>query len=319
MFALLSYGGVVVVKVRSVVTPEQIAAKFIRQVFATLWGEVYLFWRVVRYDVPASVFPGLLFALASWHSNPAYQLEELPVVILKSVSYFSLYIYAFCLANQLVGVEEDRLNKPDRPLVTGECSMQGARYRLVVAMALFDLTALGLSVIEWAILWQLVIVFNNLLGWSRHWFIKNFSMGLGTAAIVGPAWQMVAPITPTVWNWIIFASVAVFGLIHLQDHRDVIGDGAVGRRTIPVVFGEIPSRVSLGAGFSIAPVVMHLLLIVPLGSGWQIFTCETILGVLSLVIAWRVLFLRNQKADHKTYMLFPYWFCGFVASAIILL
>ncbi len=306
-------------KARIVPEPELFALRLLKLCCVAVFREIYLFWRVVRYDVPASIFPGMLFAVSAWHFGSDFELEKLPAVLVKSFVYFSFYIYTFCLANQLVGVEEDRLNKPDRPLVTGETSITGFKVRLIISLLLFDIVGWELGVIEWTLLWQFVIVSHNLLGWAQHWFFKSLAMGLGTLAMLAPAWQLVRPITPLVWNWIILASVAVFALIHLQDHRDIIGDKAVNRRTVPLVFGEVASRLYLGIGFAVTPIAVHFFLMEPAGTGWQVLVCETILTVLSLVIAVRVLFLRSIKTDHITYMLYPYWFCCLLASSIIIL
>ena len=39
---------------------------------ALLRRELYLLWRFIRYDVPSTIIPGLLFMLASWKIQPQH-------------------------------------------------------------------------------------------------------------------------------------------------------------------------------------------------------------------------------------------------------
>lgn|GEM_PF-3715434 len=71
-----------------------------------------------------------------------------------SLVHFSFYIYNFCLANQIVGVEEDGINKPDREVPSGRLSIQGAWLRWTCAMFAFPLVAFLINpeLVVWAIL-----------------------------------------------------------------------------------------------------------------------------------------------------------------------
>ncbi|MFF0630627.1 hypothetical protein [Streptomyces sp. NPDC004296] len=59
-----------------------------------------------------------MFTIAvAWH----YQLspERFVLTVAGSVLHFWLYLYNFCLTNQLTGRLEDRVNKPFRPIQLG--------------------------------------------------------------------------------------------------------------------------------------------------------------------------------------------------------
>ncbi len=184
--------------------------------------ELRLSWAFIAGDLSSAVVPPLLFSLVAWKVDGAVW-GHLPAVLARSLLYFWLYIYTFCLANQLAGIEEDRTNKPHRPLVTGMVTPEAARLRLYVTMALFLLVGAGLGVLVYAALWLLVIVVHNLANLSRHWVVKNSCMSVGIIVQLGAAWQLITPLTEEAWRWILFPAVVILPLVSLQDLRDMAG------------------------------------------------------------------------------------------------
>ncbi|OUL20286.1 hypothetical protein BV372_32850 [Nostoc sp. T09] len=280
--------------------------------------ELFLMWQFIWRDYSSALLPGLLFLIAAWKVN-LLSLNELPLQIGRGIIYFWLYILSFCIANQIVGIEEDKLNKPNRPLVTGLVSVHGAFIRWVVSMILFSLVGWWFGVLEWALLWQICIILNNFGSWDKHWITKNIIMGVGTIAQLAPAYQLVAPLSPIAWRWILMLAGVWLTISAVQDLRDIEGDRAIGRNTLPIAFGETASRVILSLGFALLPFATHLLLMMPVGITVKVLLCDIGLAVLSLTVAGRIIFYRSPQADHRTYMLFTYWFCLTLASAIIIL
>src|SRR5262245_10256985 len=134
--------------------------------------EIHLSWQFNKYDISTTIMPGLMFTLAAWHrSSPIW--SALPEMIVRAAIYFWLYACGFCYSNQIAGIQEDRLNKSDRPLVTGIVSVRGAWLRWIAIMLLFDLVGWSMGVLEWAVMWQIILVLHNFGGWDRHWFTKN--------------------------------------------------------------------------------------------------------------------------------------------------
>jgi len=251
-------------------------------------------------------------------------MNQLPVGELfldlgRGFFYFLLFILSFCIANQIVGIDEDRLNKPDRPLVRGDVSYDGALVRLVYSQMAFSLVGLWFGVLEWALLWQLFTFFYHVGRWDQNWFTKGLVIGVGTVAQLAASCQLVAPITPTIWHWIFMMGGFWTTLVAVQDFRDMEGDRIIGRKTLPMVIGETPSRVILSLGFVILPLVTHIVLMMPAGDTWNVLLCEVGLAVLCWIIAARIILYRNPQADHHTYMLLTYWYCAVLASAIIVL
>lgn len=280
--------------------------------------EVYLWYQVVKYDLAASTIPAMIFTLAVWHTYSG-AWSELPVTLLKGLVYFSLYIFTFCLSNQLSGVEEDRINKPDRPLVRHLITYKGGRIRWAVSMLLYAAIGGWFGVLGWTFLWQIVTILHNRFGWAKHWFTKNLAMFLGTLAQLAAAWELTLPLNMVGWRWVFTISLGVFFLVGLQDLRDVAGDKKGDRKTLPIVYGMKPVRIALAVGFTVQVMVVHFLLIAPAGLSVLHWLCDVILGLGSLCIAYRILHYHTPNADHNTYMLYNYWYCLALACAFVLL
>ncbi len=279
-----------------------------RALWAVVAHEVSFTYQVIRRDMSSAVMPGLIFGLAAWHGAGGPALELVPQLG-RALLYFTLYAFTFCLSNQLMGVEEDRINKPDRPLARGMVSLRGASIRWVLAM-----------------LWQAVTIVHNLLRGARNWFIKNLSMGLGVWASLEAGWRIASPTMPQgAHEWLIFLAVSVFLLVPLQDLRDIQGDKDCGRKTFPMVFGITATRRFLGAGFAALAVLTHLLMMrlvgapaTMAGASPQVLVFDALLALTSLMIAFQVLTRHRPEQDHKTYMHYTYWYCLALASTFVL-
>lgn len=274
--------------------------------------EAELSWRFIAGDASSGIVPGMLFVLAAWIGHPT---TPLPIALGRGIIYFWLYLYTFCLSNQLNGLNEDKRNKASRPLVEGLITQRQAEIRWIVVMVLFATLAWAFGVLIWALLWQLIIMLHNFGTWAKHWFTKNLAMAIGVTVQLAAAWQMIAPITSQEWHWIAVAACTIFILVTVQDLRDVEGDLAVGRKTFPIVYGKTITRAYLMFGFGVvAPLALQFAF---LQSGIPSLPAQIydgLLVLLCLVIAWRVFRYRTTYADHATYVLFTYWYCLFVAS-----
>ncbi|MEU8570614.1 UbiA family prenyltransferase [Streptomyces pathocidini] len=279
--------------------------------------ELSLSWRFIRND-PVGFYPGILFTIAvSYH----YRLSPgtFALMFAASLVYFWLYVYTFCLSNQLTGVREDRLNKPFRPLVLGEASRRGTAIRAAIANIAFLVLAVALGVWLWALVWQALTLLHNLARGARSWMVKDFVIACGVPMMLGPAWQMVTPVTGETWRWILALAIPVLLLIPVQDLRDMHGDVADGRTTFPMAVGELATRRFLLVGFALLPLVVHFLLIRASGVDWPSWLAEALTAALCWTIAFRVVRQHDPGYDHRTYRFFEYWYIAVVGSAAIAL
>lgn len=286
--------------------------------------EARLFCRFTWRDQSAAVIPALLFMMAAVKASaPRQPFLALLLALARGLPYFALFLYSFCLSNQIAGVEEDRINKPDRPIPAGLVSLEGAQLRCRVLMVLYPVVAFllgGIGLMLWAMAWQLLSVMHNLFGWSKHWISKNLLvMTFGTMAQLAQAWLLVGELTPLAWRWIFILSLVVGLSISIQDFRDVAGDRIRGRRTMPIAVGELPSRRAMSALCVLLPFVTSLLLRGAAGLAPMALLSSLSATGISLCVAVRLLRFRLPQADHKTYMLWTYWYCVEVASALFVL
>lgn len=286
-----------------------------RTVWQAVRREIHLSWLFIRSDRWTTVFPATCFVLAAV-VHVRMPLGEAAVTVASGVLYFWFFVYEHTLANQLVGVEEDRVNKPLRPLVSGRCSIRGARTRLIAVRVLFPVYGYCLGVLEWALMWQLLSVLQHECGWGRHWLGRNLYAGIGVVAQLAAAWEIAAPLTPDAWRWIVTLMVTVTLLMSVQDLRDITGDRAVGRSTMPLVFGERNTRIFLCVGFAVGPVAIHHFLMAPAGPHWWIVATDVVLCGLSLLLAVRVVLRRGQPADQHTYRLVEQWYTLALAASL---
>lgn len=284
-------------------------------VLRTAWREIRLSWLFISADRWTTIFPATCFVVAAIVHARLPPAEAVATVALGAL-YFWLFVYEHTLANQLVGVEEDRINKPFRPLVTGQSTIRGARLRLVAVRVAFPVYGYVLGVLEWALLWQALSLLQHEYGWGRHWLGRNLYAGIGVIAQLAAAWEIVTGITPDAWRWIVTLTITVTLLMSVQDLRDITGDRAIHRSTMPLVFGETQTRIFLCAGFAVGPAAIHHFLMAPAGPHWWIVATDVLLGGLSLLLSVRVVLLRGREHDQRSYRLVEQWYTLALAASI---
>jgi geranylgeranylglycerol-phosphate geranylgeranyltransferase len=168
------------------------------------------------------------------------------------------------VANDLADLDADRVNKPNRPLVSGAVS-RGA------ALAIGGLAGgLGLFAAWWvggAVLRIALPALAVMLVYSPVFKQRGLAGNL-VVAVVGSLPLVYGAAAAGWWRaGVLPASIAA--LLHLpreivKDLEDVPGDRAAGRRTIPIVWGE-------SAAYAVAAAALVLFVPVALGpwfAGW---------------------------------------------------
>ncbi|GAB2580314.1 UbiA family prenyltransferase [Streptomyces capparidis] len=277
----------------------------LRAAAARVRYEAVLSWRFNVVDLPAAVVPGVVFAFSAWRGLrlPA---AELPVVLLESLAYFWLFLSVHTLSNQLAGVAEDRVNKPGRPLPSGLVSVRGTAHRLVVSVLLFLLAGQLLGVLAWTVLWVVLVgvrTYENLMRW---WFVKNPAIVGGALALLAAAWQIAGPLT-SAGGWWVLAGTAYWMVGFVEDLRDLPGDAAVGRRTLPMLLG--PERVRAVAGGGIVLVPAGAALLPGVGTEPVDLLWLAASGAGCALVTGRLWLLRTPRQDAVTYQLYCFLWC----------
>jgi 4-hydroxybenzoate polyprenyltransferase len=109
------------------------------------------------------------------------------------------------------------------------------------------------------------------------------------------------------WKWVLILVIVITTTAHSQDIPDQAGDGARGRKTVPLVIGDTAARVSIVLGTGFWSVACCLF--------WQVgFASYFIVGGLAAVVSFRVCTFRSPRADKLTFL----WWNGWVTSVYML-
>lgn len=211
-----------------------------------------LLWHFTESNFPTFVLPNTAFSLLAAlaapiltdrpeHLTPAdLLLRALPQVIL----FNWVNVLVFDLANQRLPESrlEDQLNKPWRPLPTNKISSETTRRLMlfVIPAVLAISSLLGVGT-QSALVLLLTWVYNDLHGGDEiiRDLIIAFGYGLYLASslqiAIGPDYQ----ITGNGYRWITMLSGIILTTMQVQDLKDQVGDRSRGRKTIPLVLGDL--------------------------------------------------------------------------------
>ncbi|KAF9258662.1 hypothetical protein L218DRAFT_1063068 [Marasmius fiardii PR-910] len=124
-----------------------------------------------------------------------------------------------------IGIEEDRIDKPDRPIPSGKITIAGAQLRRALALAAF-LSVAAYEPALWpeTFCWVIIVVLHLAMpsAFGNHWFVENcVALGTGTWALLGASWKAIASLTPRIEGYILAVSVWAGLMTHIQDLRDM--------------------------------------------------------------------------------------------------
>lgn len=174
--------------------------------------------------------------------------------------------------NDIVDVETDRVNRPDRPLPSGRVSLRAAT---VLCGSLFGASVvLGavVSVAHAAVLGAMALLLWLYNRWLKHLpLIGNVVVaGLVTASL--PFARLDGQWPSTLVVAMLFAFVLNFIREVIKDAEDTSGDGAVGSRTWAIVAGTSRVRRWVQALLVITLVAMPVPTLLPAFSGTWLLT-----------------------------------------------
>ncbi|KAJ5716007.1 uncharacterized protein N7483_013188 [Penicillium malachiteum] len=270
----------------------------------------FLLWHFTESDFATFVLPntacGLFSALVApllTTHNDHIPLESIVLYALPRVLLFNwANVFVFDLANQRLpeSQEEDRLNKPWRPLVAKGITADDTRQLMLLAIP----TTLGISYSlgtghECAWLLILTWLYNDLKGGdglARDGIIAiGYFLYLSSSlkiAIGAPQYGL----SENGYFWMAIQAAIIFTTMQVQDLKDQVGDQSRGRQTLPIVLGDTVSRWSI-TGFV-------LFWSIACASFWGLQTWVfSVPVVMGLWVAFHVLKKSNDALAWK------YW-CG---------
>ncbi|KAJ7657261.1 UbiA prenyltransferase family-domain-containing protein [Mycena polygramma] len=214
---------------------------FVQPAVGALGSALYTAYLFNKYDIVSTLGPVIVVGSV---------LSGIPDLnsLLHGLLWQELHLIAFEIQNQITGLEEDKLSKPTRPLVSGRLTVRTAQriYLLLIVLSLSNSAYHG--IVPCSLLHLVSMCTYNELGLSRYWALKSF---LGSLGYVSYSWGVTViydhgrPLTKTsivaiILNGLIFTTTG-----HAQDFRDRQGDAAIGRTTLAHVLPQTFARWSL--------------------------------------------------------------------------
>ncbi|KAI0325863.1 hypothetical protein GY45DRAFT_1260075 [Cubamyces sp. BRFM 1775] len=199
---------------------------------------MYTLFLFNKADIKTTVIPISLLGAAS---APIHDISSAPHVVL----WVFLNLLQFCVSNQTIDGSEDALIKTWRPIPAKRISHSQAvalRWLLIPGVALYSMLYSKQTMYA-SLLFSIFTIMHNELEGHRYWYMKNLTNGLGFAAL-GFGAVLIAGVNHerpdrVAALSIIFSSCIFATTTHGQDFKDEAGDRAIGRRTIPIVFGAM--------------------------------------------------------------------------------
>ncbi|KZV95933.1 hypothetical protein EXIGLDRAFT_609880 [Exidia glandulosa HHB12029] len=163
--------------------------------------------------------------------------------IIIAVTWLWLQQLQTNVTNQYLGVEEDAVNKPWRPIPSGRISRSQA---ITLRWILPGLCTIGSGLIRRALLeasvaFAFATLAYNEMDLSHHWLGKNVCCGLGymileagTTLALGDGRVLADDATRA----IAVSGLVIASTIQVQDFPDIQGDMLRGRRTLPIVLPQ---------------------------------------------------------------------------------
>ncbi|KAL1661004.1 UbiA prenyltransferase family-domain-containing protein [Schizophyllum commune] len=195
-------------------------------------GSFYLFTET---DIVPFLCPALAMGMVLAGPPDALALVE-------GIVWTELHLLAF---QQLLGLHEDRISKPHRPLPAGRISPEATR----VLHFAFVAASLALS------------AYRGLLPCSALYFVATYAYNEGGLARIGVLKSALSAVGYVCYGWdddhgrplspLARSALAMTGAVfattgYAQDFRDRAGDAAVGRKTIPLILSHGLARWLLG-------------------------------------------------------------------------
>ncbi|KAN0082454.1 UbiA prenyltransferase family domain containing protein [Tylopilus felleus] len=260
---------------------------------------LYTIFLFNKHDILTALIPVILFSVAS---APLCS----PIHILPTIFWIWLHLLQFDIANQIKAPEEDRVNKPSRPIPAGRISVRDATILrwLIAPLCLAYSSLYSIQLVFSSLEMQLFTYWYNEMDGDKNWLSKNAILALmyGCAELGG---TLVASCNPArvseTGKLAVQVTIAVFtSTVHCQDFKDVEGDRITGRRTVPIMF-PIASRLVVGLGLPIWSFVLCCI--------WDIdWFCTVAFVVYGCFVGGRFLLLRTRDADKLSCKYYSVWF-----------
>ncbi|KAF2199994.1 hypothetical protein GQ43DRAFT_449866 [Delitschia confertaspora ATCC 74209] len=278
---------------------------------------VHNLWLFTKDDLFTFVIPNTIFGLScAFLGAPLILYGQSPTVrnLLLRIPSIILFnwtnLLIFDLANQRLpdSVYEDILNKPWRPIPSGR--LTSAQVRKYLHIAIPSVLAINHYMLhvgtETALMCTGTWIYNDLRGGDDGWVYRNMLLAIAfglynwSSVKVAAALGQAAEVSREGEHWILIISGVILTTMHIQDLKDQAGDHARGRKSAPLVLGDVAARWTIAVPIALWTPYICYFWEVP----WQPGGLVTALG---FHVAYRCVWLRGPKSDRRTWQLWCFW------------
>ncbi|ORY16760.1 UbiA prenyltransferase family-domain-containing protein [Clohesyomyces aquaticus] len=272
-------------------------------------------------DFMTFAIPTTLFAVFGACSGPVLTsnpnpdllstLLRLPAALLGV--WTNLLIFNISNQRSPSAVEEDKINKPHRPLPSGLITSDGSRRVLLAAVPLVLLLNWTLGAWqETLLLFTSTWMYNDLQGCDEDWILRNLLIAVGYGLYSCAALRIMTgsehSITATGLQWLVIITLVMFITQHICDIKDQEGDRSRGRRSAPIVLGDELVRWSVAVPILVSSIISPMFFGLRLWSGMTLSTL-----IIGSTVAARTMVYRDLKSDKLTWKLWAFWTCWLFA------
>jgi geranylgeranylglycerol-phosphate geranylgeranyltransferase len=216
-------------------------------------------WRFFRaYVKSMRLYYAFVTGIAGWIGVSFYQFcSPEPPDLFRQAGILAMLFLSWGvnqIVNDFLGLPEDRLNAPNRPMVTGELAVRPALW--LSGLLLAGVTAISFLLNPWAVVPLVAgVLLNVLYEYAKAWSLAgNAIFGLSIAMCTAYGFLAAGPLLDPVFTsnrLCVFALVALLnGLMTYYTYfKDYLGDAKAGKRTFVVKYGLRAARTAgvLGA------------------------------------------------------------------------
>ncbi len=267
-----------------------------------IWACLKLIRAVNSAMVGFAVIVGVVLALGGTPGNLS------PIVLISAFLVGFSISGSSMILNDIIDIEIDKINAPNRPLPSGAISIRAAKacFTVLVAIGLAASLVTGLdSLLVAAAGAGASVLYNAKL--KLKGFPGNIAVAFLTSLPFLYAFTVVDSPNPTVLVFWAMVFLSVLGREIAKDIADVEGDAVKGARTVPIVLGRRTAAVLSGffyisaVGLSPLPLILKIVKR-PLvyASGVSVVDAVLIISTIILIASPR----RAIALKHKNYVLF---------------
>lgn len=238
-------------------------------------------------------------------------LASSPAMLLWSWS--NLFLFNLHNQRHVSAISEDRINKPWRPLPAGRITPRQVN-TLIYCMYPITFAVSGIvGGVGPCLLETFSCLWYNEWGGASNPLLKNLLNGIGFACFFGGPLEVATGHSvlsgdmKAFW-WLLVLAGAISTTVHAQDFRDIDGDRASGRETVPLFIGDGNARAILAVGIIGWTVISCWLWNLGLAERqWNscIFAC-----VAGALVVCSFHWNKTREGDRRSWKLYPMWLIG---------